>query len=509
MAQYRFLQSYTTNVSVGGVVGIMPRTFNVGQIVNGIDEGGDNIRVSLGTGSIAIQGASNSVLIPKSVLELYVPSANNDLIDPQVVTQNTNQVGMSMPTMAMGNATFSISSIDRTKFPLLSDQEISEMVNSANNQIQNVGFQRAIQQFQSGMEYRLNQNNAKDSQIATLISDLLQSKGINPMNMRGNQENNGMSMGMGMNSMNMENREGRRGKKVFAQNIRENVKNALSNLRERVGKAKEEVEQEFERTKEKIKRSFDKRNERKPDMSDGYYDLAVESIDVNSFDPANYPTLKKKRVPNFVTHAINLVRNLGLDGTIDKLERQANGQYPNRSNKPIEDSMRADYSKLKQDIANALKQLKTAAIASGTTTQVAVEVPSGMENVVITEQSIPRTSNPDESMSFDGRRRGQGGLRGFVNASGERKCPDGSYRDVNGNCVSMKAKTYNFTNSSDCGCGCNGAGNCNDNTPAFANATGGTGCHWEYYISGYTYGGDPIRARRLVCDGTTNTTYVK
>ena len=73
----------------------------------------------------------------------------------------------------------------------------------------------------------------------------------------------------------------------------------------------------------------------------------------------------------------------------------------------------------------------------------------------------------------------------------------------------MKAKTYNFTNSSDCDCGCNGAGNCNDNTPAFANATGGTGCHWEYYISGYTYGGDPIRSRRLVCDGTTTTTYVK
>lgn len=215
-------------------------------------------------------------------------------------------------------------------------------------------------------------------------------------------------------------------------------------------------------------------------------------------------------MPNFVTHAINLVRNIGLDATINKLERQASGQYPNRSNKPIEDNMRADYSKLKQDIANALKQLKTAAVASGTTTQVAVEVPSGMENVVITEQSIPRTTNPDDAINFDGRRRrGRNRLNGFVNASGEKQCPPGTYRDIKGNCTPFMPKTYNFTNSSDCGCGCNGAGNCNDNANTFSNATGIINCHWEYYISGYTAQGQPIRDRRRVCDGSLNDTYVR
>jgi gas vesicle protein len=264
MAQYRFIQNYTANVSVGGVVGIMPRTFNIGQVVNGIDVGGDNIRVSLGSSAIAIQGASNTILVPKSVLELFVPTQNNDLIDPpNVVAQNPNQLGMGIPSMVTGNATFSISSIDRTKFPLLSDQEISDAINSANNQVQNVGLQRAIEQFQSGAEYRLSQNNPRDTQLGLLINDLLKSKGINTMN-RGNQQNNLMTMGMGMNNMSMGMGQGERARKrVFSQNIRENVKNALSSLRERVGKAKEEVERDFERTKAKIKETFDRRNKRR------------------------------------------------------------------------------------------------------------------------------------------------------------------------------------------------------------------------------------------------------
>jgi hypothetical protein len=432
MAQYRFIQNYTTNVSVGGVVGIIPRTFNVGQVVNGIDVGGDNIRVSLGSSAIAIQGASNTILVPKSVLELFVPTQNNDLIDPpNVVAQNPNQLGMGIPSMVTGNATFSISSIDRTKFPLLSDQEISDAINSANNQVQNVGLQRAIEQFQSGAEYRLSQNNPRDTQLGLLINDLLKSKGINTMN-RGNQQNNLMTMGMGMNNMSMGMGQGERARKrVFSQNIRENVKNALSSLRERVGKAKEEVERDFERTKAKIKETFDRRNKRRPDNSGGYYDLALESIDVNSFDPANYPNLRKKRVPHFVTHAINLVRSLGLDATIEKLERQATTPYENRSGNPIVEGIKTDYSRLKQDVANALKQLKTAALASGTTNEVAVEVPSGMENVVVTEQSIPRTSNPEEAMNFDGRmRRGRNGLSGFANANGS--C--GGYANLSGRC---------------------------------------------------------------------------
>ena len=259
MAQYRFIQNYTTNVSVGGVVGIIPRTFNVGQIVNGIDEGGDNIRVSLGSSSIAIQGASNTILVPKSVLELFVPTQTNDLIDPpNVMAQNPNQLGMGIPSMVTGNATFSISSIDRTKFPLLSDQEISDAINSANNQVQNVGFQRAIEQFQSGSEYRLSQNNPRDTQLGLLINDLLQSKGINTMN-RGNQQN-AMPMGMGMEmnnmpmGMGMGMGENRRGKKVFSQNIRENVKNALSSLRERVGKQKKKSSAILNEQKKKSKK---------------------------------------------------------------------------------------------------------------------------------------------------------------------------------------------------------------------------------------------------------------
>jgi len=356
MAQYRFTQSYTTNVSVGGIVGIRSRTFNAGEIVNGVDEGGDTIKVSLGTSEVVIQGASPFVNIPKSVLELYVPSVNDDLLDPQVVVgQIPNQ--------------------------------------TSTNCVKPVGYDLDLLRLRPASK-------AYDQCLAT------QGTMLPPLPPDGASQ---MAMVQGQTAR----------KKIFSQNIRENVKNALSNLRERVGKVREEVERDFERTKAKIKESFDKRNKRKPDNSGGYYDLALESIDVNSFEPANYPNLRKKRVPHFVTHAINLVRSLGLDATIEMLERQATTPYENRSGNPIVEGIKTDYARLKQDVANALKQLKSVAEASGTTNEVAIEIPSGMENVVITEQSIPRTANSDEAISFDGRmRRGRNGLSGFANASG-------------------------------------------------------------------------------------------
>jgi hypothetical protein len=72
MNKYRFTQDYTTNVSVGGFVGIQSKTFKSNEIFDGVDKGGDSIEIKWSTNANALllQGASEFVNVPKNVVQL-------------------------------------------------------------------------------------------------------------------------------------------------------------------------------------------------------------------------------------------------------------------------------------------------------------------------------------------------------------------------------------------------------------------------------------------------------
>jgi len=72
MNKYRFTQDYTTNVSVGGVVGIQSKTFKSNEIFDGIYNGGDSIQIkwSSNANAFPIPGSSEFVNVPKNVVEL-------------------------------------------------------------------------------------------------------------------------------------------------------------------------------------------------------------------------------------------------------------------------------------------------------------------------------------------------------------------------------------------------------------------------------------------------------
>ena len=44
---FEFTSEYSTNITVGGVVGIIERTFEIGEIYEGIDEGGDTVSIRI------------------------------------------------------------------------------------------------------------------------------------------------------------------------------------------------------------------------------------------------------------------------------------------------------------------------------------------------------------------------------------------------------------------------------------------------------------------------------
>jgi len=70
MNKYRFTQDYTTNVSVGGFVGIQSKTFKSNEIFDGFDKGGDSIQIKWSSTPYLVQGASRFVNVPKNVVEL-------------------------------------------------------------------------------------------------------------------------------------------------------------------------------------------------------------------------------------------------------------------------------------------------------------------------------------------------------------------------------------------------------------------------------------------------------
>ena len=46
-ANYEFITEYTTNITVGGIVGVAQRTFNVGEVYSGSDEVNANITLRI------------------------------------------------------------------------------------------------------------------------------------------------------------------------------------------------------------------------------------------------------------------------------------------------------------------------------------------------------------------------------------------------------------------------------------------------------------------------------
>ncbi|WPO80427.1 hypothetical protein [Flavobacterium sp. KACC 22761] len=51
-ADFEFITPYTTHITVGGVVGIIDRTFKVGETFKGVDEGKDDITIRIAEHSV-------------------------------------------------------------------------------------------------------------------------------------------------------------------------------------------------------------------------------------------------------------------------------------------------------------------------------------------------------------------------------------------------------------------------------------------------------------------------
>ena len=82
MAKYIFTKEYTASIVVGGIVGILPRTFKVGEIYPGIEKSdGIEIRISNHSepfvyGDLPFMQAQETVLIPKDKMILEVSKTN-------------------------------------------------------------------------------------------------------------------------------------------------------------------------------------------------------------------------------------------------------------------------------------------------------------------------------------------------------------------------------------------------------------------------------------------------
>ena len=73
--EYAFIKKYTATVTVGGVVGIMDRNFEIGETYDGTDEGGGTISIRIAEHSELNEDCPNSwcyqefLAVPKSYLK--------------------------------------------------------------------------------------------------------------------------------------------------------------------------------------------------------------------------------------------------------------------------------------------------------------------------------------------------------------------------------------------------------------------------------------------------------
>jgi len=89
----QFAKDYTTQISVGGVVGVENKTFKAGEIYNGsLPIGGASVvRIELFDTSTLMQGASRYVEIPYDVLVLDANGVPKDVTNDPLAIERANQ----------------------------------------------------------------------------------------------------------------------------------------------------------------------------------------------------------------------------------------------------------------------------------------------------------------------------------------------------------------------------------------------------------------------------------
>jgi hypothetical protein len=89
--KFQFAKDYTTQISVGGVVGVQNKTFKAGEIYQGSDKSNPNTIEILWTTNPLIQGGSLYVEIPYDVLVLDSNGVPKDVTNDPLATERANQ----------------------------------------------------------------------------------------------------------------------------------------------------------------------------------------------------------------------------------------------------------------------------------------------------------------------------------------------------------------------------------------------------------------------------------
>jgi hypothetical protein len=91
--KFQFAKDYTTQISVGGVVGLENKTFKAGEIYDGSlsDSGGAITRIKWGNENALMQGYSPFVNIPYDVLVLDANGVPKDVTNDPLAIERANQ----------------------------------------------------------------------------------------------------------------------------------------------------------------------------------------------------------------------------------------------------------------------------------------------------------------------------------------------------------------------------------------------------------------------------------
>lgn len=94
MAQYKFIKPYSTTVVVGGAVGILPKTFSIGDVVEGTPKA-DGIEIRIAPHALWNEGLPSNasyqefLTVPNEYLSLAYPTG---LKSPETIFTQRNIV---------------------------------------------------------------------------------------------------------------------------------------------------------------------------------------------------------------------------------------------------------------------------------------------------------------------------------------------------------------------------------------------------------------------------------
>ena len=91
--KFQFAKDYTTQISVGGVVGVQNKTFKAGEIYDGdfMFGGGAIVSIKWGNENPLMQGYIPFVNIPYDVLVLDANGVPKDVTNDPLATERANQ----------------------------------------------------------------------------------------------------------------------------------------------------------------------------------------------------------------------------------------------------------------------------------------------------------------------------------------------------------------------------------------------------------------------------------